>query len=141
MKHYENLSADLTSFFEAVNAEKAKNIAEANVIADEARALIARAQLNREKNEELTAILGALYSTVDTEYNALNSVMENVEEALKDLYENDLPDCAVETFIGYCPDCGEPMTTDTVKYTPSGEALCPECYGLYMEMEEEEEEN
>lgn len=140
MKHYENLSANLNAFFEAVNAEKAKNIAEANVIADEARALIARAQMNREKHEELCEILGAVADTVQTEYGLLDEVVGNIKDAFKDFYDSELPDCAVEDFAGYCADCGAVVLTADSEYSEAGELLCPTCYKDYLEWEEEEEE-
>lgn len=134
MKYYENLSADLSTFFEAINTERAKNVAEANIIADEARVLIARAATNLAKHEELSAIVGAVQETIATEKSNLEKIVGNVRDALKDLYESELPECPVEQFAGYCEVCGESVIEGTQHYSAEGDLLCPLC-----DMPEEEE--
>lgn len=138
-KYYNHLSEKINSFVKECHEERIKLTDEANALADEARSLIARIQDNAARHEALVAIMGAAADDTMSNYNGADVALNNIKDALKDFIDNDIPECKVEVFEGYCEYCGEELTTDTVNIGKNGNMICVDCAVAEDEAEEEYE--
>ena len=135
-KYYNHLSEKINSFVKECYEERIKLTDEANALADEARSLIARIQDNAARHEALVAIMGAAADDTMSNYNGADVALNNIKDALKDFIDNDIPECKVEVFEGYCEYCGEELTTDTINIGKNGNMICTDCAIAEDEAEE-----
>lgn len=124
---YENLKALHEQFIMETTAEKIRLTDESNVLADEARSLIARIQKNVAKHEALSALMGEAADNAVSNYNGVEDMVGRIKEALKDFNDSDLPEGRVELFEGYCEYCGEELTTNNAHLNDGGYLICTDC--------------
>lgn len=138
MHNYYNEFAELhQSFIAKTKAEKEKLTDEANALADEARNLLYRIAENTAKHQELVAIMGGAADDLMSNYNEADVALANIKDALKDFLDNDLPDCRVELFEGYCEYCGEELTAVNLNIGKDGQMICTDCAVAEDEAEEQ----
>lgn len=137
MHNYYNEFADLhQSFIAKTQAEKDKLTAESNALADEARNLLYRITENVARHHELVAIMGGAADDLMSNYNEADIALGNIKDALKDFLDNELPDCKVELFEGYCEYCGEELTAENMEIGRDGQLICTDCAVAEDEAEE-----
>ena len=136
MKKYTAIMTAFEEFMNTIREEYAKNIAESNAQAEEARNLIARIQHTIAKHEELQSITRAIGEQMTTTAIGMDSVTSNIKSALNDLYDGAVPECAVEEFVGYCDQCGDELTITNEGVKVEDAVLCAECASQVEEVAE-----
>ena len=136
MKKYTAIMTAFEEFMNTIRAEYAKNIAESNQQAEEARGLIARIQHTIAKHEELQSITRAIGEQMATTAIGMDAATSNIKSALNDLYDGAVPECAVEEFVGYCDQCGDELTITNEGVKVEDAVLCAECASQVEEVAE-----